>query len=52
MKTILVVLVAAAALSGCIIAPIEPAPMVYGPPAAVHVYPHHHHHRYRHRHWR
>jgi hypothetical protein len=59
MKTLLVVVIAAAALTGCVVAPIDPVPGVYvGPPAVV-VAPHYrhpgyhrHHGHYRHRHWR
>jgi hypothetical protein len=41
MKTLLAVLAAAAALSGCTVAPVEPGPVVYAapPPRAVVVAP-------------
>jgi len=35
MKTLLAVLVAGAALSGCVVAPIEPGPVVYASPGPV-----------------
>lgn len=39
MKTLLAVLAASAALSGCVVAPIEPGPVVYASPAPVVVAP-------------
>jgi hypothetical protein len=54
MKTILTLVIAAAALSGCVVAPIDPGPVVYGaPPPAVVVAPrpYYAYPRY-HRHWR
>jgi hypothetical protein len=40
MKTILMLVIAAAALSGCVVAPIDPGPVVYAaPPPAVVVAP-------------
>jgi hypothetical protein len=37
MKTILMLVIAAAALNGCVVAPIDPGPVVYAapPPALV-----------------
>lgn len=35
MKTLLAVLAAAAALSGCVVAPVEPGPVVYAAPPPV-----------------
>jgi len=35
MRTLLVVLAASAALSGCVVAPVEPGPVVYAAPAPV-----------------
>ncbi|HKQ29314.1 MAG TPA: hypothetical protein VJT77_11990 [Burkholderiales bacterium] len=56
MKTILAVLVACAALSGCVVAPIEPGPVVYAaPPPAVVVTPRPYYYRHygpRYRYWR
>jgi hypothetical protein len=56
MKTILVLAIAGAALSGCVVAPIEPAPVVYAAPPAVVVAPrpYYAYPRYQrwHRHWR
>jgi hypothetical protein len=58
MKTLLAVLAAGAALSGCVIAPVEPGPVVYAaPPPAVVVAsrPYYAYPRYRHWHrgyWR
>lgn len=53
MKTLLIVMIAAAGLAGCVVVPVEPA-AVYGPPAVVVSPGHYHHgHRYwRHRNWR
>jgi hypothetical protein len=40
MKTLLAVLAAGAALSGCVVAPVQPGPVVYAaPPPAVVVAP-------------
>jgi hypothetical protein len=57
MKTLLALLIAGAALSGCAIVPYEPAPVVYAaPPPAVVVAPrpyYYGHYRYSHRpYWR
>jgi hypothetical protein len=54
MKTLLMLLAATAALSGCVVVPVEPAGVYAAPAPAVVVAPrHHHHHRHwRHRHWR
>ena len=35
MKTLLAVLAATAALSGCVVAPIDPGPVVYAAPGPV-----------------
>jgi hypothetical protein len=35
MRTLLAVLAASAALSGCVVAPVEPGPVVYAAPAPV-----------------
>jgi len=35
MKTLLAVLATGAALSGCVVAPLEPGPAVYAAPAAA-----------------
>lgn len=35
MKTLLAVLAATAALSGCVVAPVEPGPVVYASPPPV-----------------
>jgi hypothetical protein len=55
MKTLLALLIAAAALSGCAIVPYEPAPVVYAAPPPVVVAPrpyYYGHYGYRYRYWR
>jgi hypothetical protein len=51
MKTILAVLAVSAALSGCVVAPIEPGPVVYAAPPAVVVAPRPYYAYPRYRHW-
>jgi hypothetical protein len=54
MKTLLAVLAAAAALTGCVVVPVEPAG-VYAAPVVVSPGHRHHHYRHHHRHrghWR
>jgi hypothetical protein len=48
MKTLLAILGAAAALSGCVVAPVEPGPVVYAarPPMVVAPRPYYAHPRY------
>jgi hypothetical protein len=55
MKTLLAILVAGAALSGCVAVPVEPGPVVYAAPAPAVVVaprPYYYHGPYWHRGWR
>ena len=46
MKTLLAVLAACAALSGCVVAPIDPGPVVYAPAPVVVARPYYAYPRY------